>query len=319
MCVCVEHKKAVRNNTSYSLSQLNAPACVSTPPADIRYVPSSSNSRSLQLAINDNTPTADVGENGFNAADFDAKKLSLFKDGVLFAGKYITHQSSMNALRARPWQVPDPIKAQPRSATLPLRRRTVHWPRSLLKVLQPSASSCRLPESTRRAQSLARPSQTRLQSAGDSHRCSGTASLSGARKGLLHTRRIYVPLVDAHKRAQRSPPFRKPSPSQTADGDCVVQILRSLECIHSQGIVHGHLDPSHIMWFSADSTWKLIGLSSASPTGEPAVPSNAGRFACPELTRTVRQGPKQIGMEPSMDMWSFGVVAFEVLTCKSCH
>ena len=95
-----------------------------------------------------------------------------------------------------------------------------------------------------------------------------------------------------------------------------VQVLEALEYSHSQGFVHGGLDPTHVMWFADDLSWKLVNLSGAMPTGESTVQPNACRYTCPETTQSLEKGHGGICAKPSMDMWSFGLLAFEVLTSK---
>ena len=98
-----------------------------------------------------------------------------------------------------------------------------------------------------------------------------------------------------------------------------VQVLEGLQSMHDAGIVHGNLHPSHIMWFSGDFTWKVISFSAATSVGEACrVQPNVSRFDSPELIEAPNRGLDQICIEPSMDIWSFGVIAFEVFTRRLC-
>ncbi len=94
------------------------------------------------------------------------------------------------------------------------------------------------------------------------------------------------------------------------------QVLEALEYSHDHGIVYGNLDPTHIMWFASDFSWKLVNLSRALPAGESTVQPNACRYTCPDITQSLREGHVTICARPSMDMWSFGIIAFEVLISK---
>ena len=70
------------------------------------------------------------------------------------------------------------------------------------------------------------------------------------------------------------------------------------------------------MWFAADFSWKLVNLSSALPTGESTVQPNVCRYTCPDTTQSLKKGHGSVCAKPSMDMRSFGLLAFEVLTSK---
>ena len=94
------------------------------------------------------------------------------------------------------------------------------------------------------------------------------------------------------------------------------QVLEALECVHGEGVIHGQVDPAHLMWFATDFSWKLISLTKASYVGAFAALPTESRYASPEAIRSAADGTR-VRLEPSVDMWSFGVLAFEVLTCTS--
>ena len=96
-----------------------------------------------------------------------------------------------------------------------------------------------------------------------------------------------------------------------------IQVLEAIEHLHSQGIVHGHLDPTHVVWFSTDFSWKLISLGHAGREEESSVPRPPSRYDSPETTRVSSQGRTQISLERATDMWSFGILAFEVFSRES--
>ena len=95
------------------------------------------------------------------------------------------------------------------------------------------------------------------------------------------------------------------------------QVLEALEYVHRQGIVHGQLHARHIIWCARDRAWKLIDFAQASPIGAATFPSKTGTRKPPEIALALKQRSERINGSPSTDMWSFGLVAFEVLTCTS--
>ncbi|GAB4814197.1 hypothetical protein N2152v2_001243 [Parachlorella kessleri] len=107
--------------------------------------------------------------------------------------------------------------------------------------------------------------------------------------------------------------------NEAARIDCLYGICKALEYLHSQGFVHGDVTPAHIMYFDGERAWKLLGLSgvtrhgSARPEGHrPATL----RYAAPELLLAeLQEGTSAThAVERASDMWSLGVLAFEVLT-----
>ena len=92
--------------------------------------------------------------------------------------------------------------------------------------------------------------------------------------------------------------------------------MEALEYIHSRGIAHGNLTPSHIMWFADVFSWKIVDLEYASQEGEVTLRHRVGRYASPEHVQAENRGRLALALGPPADMWSFGVIAFEVLTSE---
>ena len=68
------------------------------------------------------------------------------------------------------------------------------------------------------------------------------------------------------------------------------------------------------MWFSTEASWKLVDIEHASREGEIAVRQRAGRYSCPEHIQAEMLGKKAFSLDVSADLWSFGIIAFEILT-----
>ena len=70
------------------------------------------------------------------------------------------------------------------------------------------------------------------------------------------------------------------------------------------------------MWFGAESAWKLVDLEHAAVEGQTAAQGSVGAHPPPEfLELQAQEETTVVRLASSADMWSFGVIAFEVLTC----
>ena len=97
-----------------------------------------------------------------------------------------------------------------------------------------------------------------------------------------------------------------------------VQILLAVIEIHSHGIVHCDLKPSNIM-ISENHEWKMLDLDSAVFHMKAAEIKTTPFYCAPEVFKAALIGKKQIAVDTSADMWSFGVIAYELLTGISLH
>jgi len=94
------------------------------------------------------------------------------------------------------------------------------------------------------------------------------------------------------------------------------EVLQCLKSIHRQDIVHCDIKPSNIMFFPSSHSWKLLDADLGAKTGEWCAIRYTLMYAAPEIIQAEERGEKSFVAETSMDMWSFGVLAFEVLTGK---
>ncbi|GMH32331.1 hypothetical protein BSKO_00165 [Bryopsis sp. KO-2023] len=108
--------------------------------------------------------------------------------------------------------------------------------------------------------------------------------------------------------------LRKSRPRPLSQKLALHQVLESLLELHQHHIIHGDLKPSNIMWFSHDHAWKLTDLGSWARAREPSPVSYTLMYGAPEVVAAHVQGKENVILETSADMWSFGIIAYEVTT-----
>ena len=102
-----------------------------------------------------------------------------------------------------------------------------------------------------------------------------------------------------------------------------LQVLIGIEYVHRKQIVHCDLKPSNIVFFGADLRWKLIDFDMARKANKYRATSFTAAYAAPEaLKEFYREGNLPLA-RPSLDLWSFGIIAYEVITGRwnffYCH
>lgn len=84
--------------------------------------------------------------------------------------------------------------------------------------------------------------------------------------------------------------------------------------LHDSKIVHCDLKPENIMFFESEHMWKVLNLDSAAFCREPSEVHSTQRYTAPEIMQAKQQGLKKISVDTSADMWSFGIILFEVMS-----
>lgn len=101
------------------------------------------------------------------------------------------------------------------------------------------------------------------------------------------------------------------------DFPAIRDAMRSVGCcvraLHARGMCHGNLTQRNVL--RSGGRWVLCGLGAARRIGEPIGGPTSTAYGPPELARTrFVEGPEDDlpAAEPSFDVWSFGVVLYEM-------
>ena len=98
---------------------------------------------------------------------------------------------------------------------------------------------------------------------------------------------------------------------------CIFQILEALRQLHDRDVVHGNLQPSCIVWSSTDFCWKFLDLEFAATFCRDSIPlreRTATRYMAPEVQQAFQKNQDSVKADFATDMWSFGLIAFEIFT-----
>ncbi|GMH38877.1 hypothetical protein BSKO_06775 [Bryopsis sp. KO-2023] len=92
------------------------------------------------------------------------------------------------------------------------------------------------------------------------------------------------------------------------------KVCSAVQDMHRHGIVHRDLKPSNVVMFSASLSWKLIDFGSWAKKGTKAPIEYTLRYAPPEVLMEHASDATEIIAKPSLDIWSLGLIFWEVLT-----
>eukprot|EP00892_Ulva_mutabilis_P004443 jgi/Ulvmu1/2370/UM130_0001.1 len=91
-------------------------------------------------------------------------------------------------------------------------------------------------------------------------------------------------------------------------------ISERLADMHAAGYVHRDLKPANVMWLPRANRWTVIDFGCVARAGEVAPLNFTLAYAAPEVVRAFYMQQHYIVSAPTLDMWSLGVMAFELLT-----
>lgn len=86
-----------------------------------------------------------------------------------------------------------------------------------------------------------------------------------------------------------------------------------LKALHAAGYVHRDLKPANVMWLPRANRWTVIDFGCVAPVMSQRKAALSVRYAAPEAVGAHRGGRCMV-VDESLDAWSLGVLAYELLT-----
>jgi serine/threonine protein kinase len=94
----------------------------------------------------------------------------------------------------------------------------------------------------------------------------------------------------------------------------LTHIAERLNDLHTCGYVHRDIKPGNIMWLPRKKRWTLIDFGCAARAGTVAPIGFTLAYAAPEVIRAHAADESSMYVAESMDAWSVGMLALEMLS-----
>ncbi|KAK3283292.1 hypothetical protein CYMTET_9011 [Cymbomonas tetramitiformis] len=108
---------------------------------------------------------------------------------------------------------------------------------------------------------------------------------------------------------------RRPSLNAVRKLAIMHDVFAALKFMHNEvRMVHGDLKPANVVKFAVEDVWKLVDMATTSSIGEEARVEYTLRYAAPEVVRRALEGDEVAAREPVADLWSAGVIMYELYT-----
>ena len=84
--------------------------------------------------------------------------------------------------------------------------------------------------------------------------------------------------------------------------------------MHEAGYAHRDVKPANVVWLPRDDSWHIIDFGCAARIGSRAPVTFSLTYAAPEVLAAAEINAELVEVFPEVDVWAFGVMAFELLT-----
>jgi serine/threonine protein kinase len=91
-------------------------------------------------------------------------------------------------------------------------------------------------------------------------------------------------------------------------------IAKRMADMHEAGYAHRDLKPANVMWLPRENRWTVIDFGCAARIGSSVPVAFTLAYAAPEVVYAYEVKQGTIEVTAAADVWSLGVMAFELLT-----